>query len=288
MSADRVVRAMTNDGAFRVIAAITTATAQGAIAAQATAGALAGRLAELLTGAILVRETTAPGRRVQLVLRYQAGGSLIADSLPTGQSRGLITSPPEATVSGLAGNAILQVNYTLTTGALHQGVIDVPEGADMSGALMRYLHQSEQTVSMVVVESLIAGDQLVASGGYLVQLLPEASRDVIEAMTARLTNLERIGEILAGAQPSADQLIDALCGGFEHTRLAESVLAFGCTCSEDRLIAGIMSLPEAEVHELASAAEPLDVRCDACGRHYALSPATLRALAMRPRGESNA
>jgi molecular chaperone Hsp33 len=278
---DRVVRAMTDDGAFRLIAAVTTSTARGAMAAQGIAGPLAGRLAELLTGAILVRETTAPGRRVQLVMRYQAGGTLVADSLPTGMSRGLVTEAAEADERGFGGDAILQVNYTLPNGALHQGLIDVPAGADVSSALMRYLHQSEQTVSMVVVEALLDDGELRAAGGYLVQLLPEASRDGIEAMTTRLEGFEQIAA-LRGEAPSPDQMLGALFDGLPHTRLADSSLAFGCTCSEERVLAGILSLPSDDIREMADAAQAIDVRCDACGRRYEVEPATLRALSMRP------
>jgi molecular chaperone Hsp33 len=283
---DRVVRAMLNDGAFRVIAAITTATARGAIEAQGIVGPVGGRLAELLTGAIIIRETTAPGRRVQLVMRHTSGGTLVADSLPTGVSRGLVTAVPESGGAGFSGDAILQVNYTLLTGALHQGVVDVPSGADVSSTLMRYMHQSEQTVSMVVVEALLEDDRLVASGGYLVQLLPEATPTVIDAMTERLASLEHIGPVLASAEPSPNALIETLFAGFEHTELADSALEFGCTCSEERVLAGIISLPHEDVREMADTSEPVEVRCDACGRRYEIEPATLRALSLRREGEA--
>jgi molecular chaperone Hsp33 len=271
---------MTNDGSFRLIVAVTTATAQGATSAQDVGGLLAIRLSELLTGAVLVRETTAPGRRVQLVLRYAAGGSLVADSLPSGVSRGLVNAAPED--GGFGGPAILQVNYTLPNGSLHQGVIDVPGGATISSALMRYMHHSEQTVSMIVVEALLGDDgEPRAVGGYLVQLLPEATKETIAAMTTHLERFERI-DGLREAEPSVDAIVDALFAGVEFTRLADSPLEFGCTCSEERVLAGIMSLPNDDVKDMADAAQQLEVRCDACGRRYEVEPETLRALAMRP------
>jgi molecular chaperone Hsp33 len=273
---------MTNDGAFRLIAAVTTATARDAIAAQGVVGPLAGRLAELLTGAILVRETTAPGRRVQLVLRYADGGTLVADSLPEGLSRGLAT-PNDVVGGGFAGDAVLQVNYTLPNGSLHQGVIDVPAAADVSSALMRYMHQSEQTVSMVVVEAVVEGGGLRAAGGYLVQLLPEAEKPIIDAMTARLESFERL-DVLRDAEPSPDAIVDALFAGFPSTRLAESPLAFGCTCTEERVLAGIISLPVEDLKEMADAQQDIEVKCDACGRRYEVTAETLGALALRREG----
>src|SRR5438105_3927008 len=87
---DQVVRLMTMDGAFRLIAAVTTETARGALAAQAAGDELGLRLAELMTSAVLVRETTQPSRRVQLVWQDRRGSSLVADALPDGLNRGLV------------------------------------------------------------------------------------------------------------------------------------------------------------------------------------------------------
>ena len=57
---DSVVRAMTNDGAFRVIAARTTDTVRGVVAAQNLSGALAHDMADLLSSAVRYREPMAP------------------------------------------------------------------------------------------------------------------------------------------------------------------------------------------------------------------------------------
>ena len=62
---DSVVRAMTNDGAFRIVAARTTDTGQAVIAAQKLSGVLAHNMADLVTTAVLYRETMAPSQRVQ-------------------------------------------------------------------------------------------------------------------------------------------------------------------------------------------------------------------------------
>ena len=67
---DSVMRAMTNDGAFRVIAARTTDTVRSVVAAQNLSGALAHDMADLLSTAVLYRETMAPSLRVQCIVRF--------------------------------------------------------------------------------------------------------------------------------------------------------------------------------------------------------------------------
>jgi molecular chaperone Hsp33 len=273
-SSDQVVRLMTMDGAFRLIATVMTDTARGALAAQATGDELGLRLAELLTSAVLVRETTQPTRRVQMVWRDRRGRALVADALPDGNNRGLVNPGDDAPVA-TDGAHLLQVNYTLLNGALHQGVVSVADGDDMSTALMQYMKQSEQIVSMIAVAALPGPGGVRVAGGYVVQLLPEATREVIAAMTDHVGNLEPIANLLEGRGRTAAELAKAVFEPFEHAELATSALRFGCTCSEMRVMTSILTLPPEEVESMLTG-DPLDVRCDACGQTYTISPDMLR------------
>ncbi len=267
---------MTMDGAFRLIAAVTTDTVRGALAAQGTGDTLGLRLAELITSAVLVRETTQPTRRVQLVWKDRRGSSLVADALADGANRGLVN--PGADVPVLAeGDHRLHVNYTLPNGALHQGVVAIPDGHDMATALMLYMKQSEQIVSMIAITALPGPGGVRVAGGYLVQLLPEATREVIDAMTDHLGNLAPIASLLEGRGRTAAELAATVFAGFEHAELATSPLRFGCTCSEMRVMTSILTLPEAEIESMLEG-DPLEVRCDSCGSKYVISPDMLRTF----------
>ncbi len=272
---DRVLRAMTVDGAFRVIAAVTTETTRGALAAQATGDELGLRLAELITAAILIRETTQPARRVQMLWRDRRGGALVADALPDGSNRGMV-NPGDDTAVIPGGDHLLQVHYTLPNAALHQGVVSIPAGEDMSSALMRYLHQSEQILSMTAVAALPGPGGVRRAGGYVIQLLPEATREVIEVMTDHVGNLEPLARLLDDRVATARDLAALLLGDLEWEPLASSELRFGCTCSEHRVMVSILTLPDEEVEAMLTG-DPLEVRCDACGRMYRIELDALRA-----------
>jgi molecular chaperone Hsp33 len=279
---DRAVRAMTRDGAFRVIAAITTETVRGALAAQATGDELGLRLGELITAAVLLRETTQPARRVQLLWRDRRGGSLVADALPDGANRGIVNPGEDAAVLP-GGDHLLQVHYTLPNAALHQGVVAIPEGEDMSSALMRYLHQSEQILSMTAVAALPGPGGVRVAGGYVIQLLPEATRETIDVMTDHVGNLEPVARLLEERAATATALIATLMGDLEHDELASSPLRFGCTCSEHRVMTSILTLPGDDVDAMLTG-DPLEVRCDACGRRYRIEIEALRAFRDAHRG----
>lgn len=281
-STDRVVRLMTMDGAFRLMAAVTTDTARGALGAQSTGDALGLRLAELITSAILVRETTQPSRRVQMVWRDRRGRSLVADALPDGVNRGMV-NPGEERAVAEDDDHVLSVNYTLPNGELHQGLISASGRDDMGTTLMRYFKQSEQITAMVAVGAVSGPGGVRVAGGYVVQLLPEATPEVIEAMMARLGELESIEELLVGRGATAADLAATVFAGFEHAELASSPLRFGCTCSETRVMLSILTLPDEDIRAIIDG-DPLQVRCDACGASYVIDPDAVRAFRDQRRG----
>jgi len=283
---DSVVRAITDDGAFRVIVARTTATVRGAVAAQNARGPTARHFGELLTGAVLIREAMAPGLRVQAILKGAGSkGSLVADSHPDGTSRGLVNfgvaRPAEAGTApeiSVRGGALLQVMRTLPGGSLHQGVVEVPDAGGISGGLMSYMAESEQVVSTIGVTAIFDAGELVVAGGYLVQLLPEVERGPLMVMTERLAELQNLDEVLRTQGGSPDALLDELLYGMPFTRLEESPLGFACHCSQLRVVASLASLPRSDIEDLVRDGEVLEIRCDYCGKDYGIPPAQLRPL----------
>ncbi len=280
-SPDTVVRAITQDGAFRVIAARTTATVRGAIAAQRAKGDTARHFGELITGAVLIREAMAPRLRVQAILNGSSGkGSLVADSHPDGTSRGLVNF---GTAGGhderliLGRGALLKVMRTLPSGSLHQGVVEVPEGTGISGALMQYMADSEQIVSTIAVAALVEGDAVESAGGYLVQLLPEIERGPLMVMTERLSDFPSLDKVLRESA-TPDAMLEELLYGMPFTRLEESKLDFACHCSELRVMTSLATLPRADLEELLRDGEVLEINCDYCGKEYRIAPSQLRTL----------
>ena len=278
---DSVMRAMTNDGAFRIVAARTTDTAQGVIAAQKLSGAIARDMANLVTSAVLYRETMAPTLRVQCIVRFdKRAGQLVADSHPDGWTRGLLQqgagdAPPDVRQT----RATLEMMRTLPNSDLHRGVVEVPESGNLSEALMRYMQLSEQIVSMISLGSVVEGENPTA-GGFVVQLLPEATEAeaAMATMTKRLENFVEIRERLQESDGSPSQLIEQIFEDMPFTWLDSSDIRFGCQCSEVRVMTTLSVLDRSEIQELVDEGEPLSIGCDYCGTSYAVEIAQLQGL----------
>jgi molecular chaperone Hsp33 len=275
---DSVLRAMTDDGAFRVITARTTNTVRRAIHAQGAHGKTARHFGDLLTGAVLYRETMAPDLRVQGILKGGGGtGSLVADSHPSGKTRGLIELKGDTELD-IERGAIMQVMRTMPNGRINQGVVEVPENGGISHAFMAYLQISEQVISMLAVGTLLQGDEVVSAGGYLVQLLPEVGRGPLMIMTERLRDFESIDEQLRSADFTPEWLLDQLLYGMPFTRLGESPLGFECWCDELRVVSALSTLSRSDLEHLLSTGEVLEIACEYCKREFRIPPARLTGL----------
>lgn len=278
---DAVLRAMTNDGAFRIIAARTIDTAKTVIAAQDLSGLAAQDMADLLTTAVLYRETMAPSLRVQCIVRFEEdAGQLVADSHPDGWTRGLFQrGSGQAPADIRKTRATLQMMRTLPNSDLHRGVVELPENGNLSEGFMRYMQLSEQIVSMISVGSVVGGPD-PAAGGYVVQLLPEAAEEeaAMETMTKRLERFVEIRERLQASDSSPSQLVEQIFEGMPFTWLQSSDIRFGCQCSQLRVMTTLSVLNRTDIQELVDEGEPLSIGCDYCGTSYTVEIAQLQGL----------
>lgn len=281
-SADEVIRVMTNDYGFRVIVADTTNTVRAIAATHQLPGEIARHLGELITATILLRETMAPNLRVQGIVKLPAGnGSLVADSHPDGTSRGLVQQRrQEEAVIG--PGALLQMMRSLPNGAIHQGIVDLGGVGTIGDALMLYMQESEQVVSVAALGTRVRDDGSVAkAGGYIVQLLPEAERGAHFIMTERLDGFASLHDLFDRPAFSSNFLIDELLYAMPFTLLGKSVLKYDCKCSKDSVSLALLSLGGAELAKLRDEGESLHMNCDYCRREYEVSLEELDILISR-------
>ena len=140
------------------------------------------------------------------------------------------------------------------------------------------MQESEQVVTMLAVGTLLDGQEVTSSGGYLVQLLPEAPRGTLLVMTERLKQFECIDGQLARSDFGPDRLLSELLYGMPHSQLDRSQVRFDCWCDEVRVVSALATLNRSELAELLSSGNVLEISCEYCRHEYRISPARLRGL----------
>lgn len=276
---DRVLRAMTEDGAFRVLAARTTDTVREILAAQQVQGVTAEFLGDVVTAGVLIRETMAPGNRVQVIYSDVVGSALVCDARPEGRTRGLAQVAELADAFAPGPGGTLQVVRLMHGNKPHQGVVESGDQGDVAEAVMRYFHHSEQVTSMVAFATVLGDDgHLVEAGGFVVQLLPEVTEPPLKAMTERLEKFGPLGPRLAATHGDVEALLAGLLEGEEHTLLADDPVEFHCGCDRSRAVAAAATLGEDDLRGLLEREEELGIDCDYCRTNYVVGPDDYRKL----------
>lgn len=280
-AADLVIRALTDDGSFRVLTARTTEACATAVARQQVSGETARHFGNLLTGTVLVRETMAPQLRVQGIVRGTGGGcTLVGDSFPDGGMRGLVSLRRDQQDIVLGGDAVLQFMRTMPNGAVHRGVVGVPQHGGIPAALMAYMQESEQILTVVSACTLFdAQGRVRSAGGYVVQLLPAAERDAVGVMTERLAlDFSDITRFVDSAEFDPDALLEEILYRVPFERLEKRSVRFHCPCSQASVLAGLATLDRGEIQSFIDDGQVLDIACDYCGTEYQVAPDQLRGL----------
>jgi molecular chaperone Hsp33 len=177
-----------------------------------------------------------------------------------------------------AERGLLQVARTLHNGSLHQGVVQVPQGGRVPSAFMAYMQESEQTVTVTAFGCHFVGGEIVAAGGFMVQLLPEVEKGPLMVMTERLKDFEDIVPLLARGKASPAALLEETLHGMPYTKVADRRVHFGCRCSPERLATSLASLPRKDIESLMAGGKTLEIECDYCRKSYEFTVDQLKSL----------
>jgi molecular chaperone Hsp33 len=124
------------------------------------------------------------------------------------------------------------------------------------------------------------GEEVIAAGGYLVQLLPEVHEPPLAIMAERLKDFENVDAILEAGAADPAHLLSEILYGMPYTEVGRDPVAFGCQCSVERLAASLATLPKHEIESFIADGKLLEIQCDYCGKDYEIAPELLRGLTM--------
>jgi len=233
----------------------------------------------------------------RLSIQVRAGGplrTLFAECTAAGSVRGIVrldegADAPRAPAD-LGEDALLAV--TIENPGLdprepqrYQSLVALDAAHTLAGAFEDYFRQSEQLPTRLC---LAADGQAVA--GLMLQKLPgeqgeQADADGWDRASALFDTLGE-AELLATA-PTL--LVHRLFHQEAPALLEERALAFGCSCSEERVAGMLRGLGQEEAHGAArDSGGTLEVRCEFCGHLYLYPQERITELFAQPQANAPA
>lgn len=141
-----------------------------------------------------------------------------------------------------------------------------------------YYAHSEQTPSAVGAGVLVNPDHSVlASGGFIIQLMPHADEDVVKRLEEQIQAFPPISTLIREGK-SPEKILEALFGDEEVTVLEKIPLAFQCKCSRDRVENAITGLGIEEIDKMINEDHGAEATCHFCNQVYTFSEQDLNKL----------
>lgn len=142
--------------------------------------------------------------------------------------------------------------------------------------LSYYFGTSEQTPTVVALGVLANKDgTCLQSGGFIIQLLPNAKPEAYEYLDNMLRNLTSVSKLIENAK-SSDQLVYQL---FDEAELIfEYPVDYKCNCSLEKTKALLTQLTVEELQEEIDKNQGLDITCNFCQKTYHLNSKELNEV----------
>lgn len=285
---DYIVRATAADGQIRAFAITSKNLVEKAALAHNTSPVMTAALGRLLSGAAMMG-VMMKGEKDLLTVQIQCGGpakGLTVTADAKGHVKGFpmvsdVDLPPNAQgkldVGGALGLGILSVMKDLGLKEPYVGQTELKTG-EIAEDLTYYFAVSEQTPSAVGLGVLVGKDGSVSqAGGFLIQLMPGVSDEVIEELEKKVTEIPSVTDMLSGGK-TPEQILELLLGGFALAIVDTQDAFFTCDCSKERVSRAIATLSAADLDHIIGDGEAIEVKCQFCNQAYRFEIEELKNL----------
>lgn len=180
-------------------------------------------------------------------------------------------------VGGAVGTGILSVIKDMGLKEPYVGQTQLQTG-EIAEDLTYYFATSEQVPSAVGLGVLMEKDNTVRqAGGFIIQLMPFAEDETINALEEKLKTMDSVTNILDSGN-SPEQLLELLLGDlgleFNDTISAQ----YYCDCSRERVERAIISIGKKDIQEMIDDGKPVEVRCQFCNKLYYFEMSDLETM----------
>ena len=286
---DYLVRGMTMDGFVKVVAIRSTEIVNRAVQIHNTTPNATAAFGRALTAASMMGNM----QKVEngsMTMQIRGGGpigTITVVSDPVGNVRGCVTEPQVPLVEKFPGK--LDVGATVGTDGTLTVIRDLQMKEPYIGStelisgeigddVTAYFAQSEQTPTACALGVLVDRDMRVkVAGGYLVQLLPGAPDEVIDALEAGIQRAGAVTAMLeAGLTP--EDILGQVCGSLGVVFMETTEVSYKCYCSRERVEGALISLGRKELEEIRNEGKNFPVECQFCDTVYEFTPADVDEL----------
>lgn len=297
MTADYLVKALAYDGIVRAYAVNATDTVAEAQRRHETWHTSSAALGRSLVGGLLLGATLKGEDKLTVkIMGDGPAGAIIVDSNAKGEVKGYIQNPKVALPLNAQGK--LDVRGAVGTQGLFTVIKDLGlkepftgQTPIVSGELGEdftyYLASSEQVPSAVGLSVLVNPDDTIqTAGGFMIQIMPGASDEIITRLEQKLASLPRVSSLLADGM-TPEQILETILDDTTIFYLETMPVQFKCDCSKEKFGSALITLGTSELNEMIEEDHGAETVCSFCGNKYHFSEQDLHELVQEIEGKKD-
>jgi molecular chaperone Hsp33 len=285
---DSLVRATALNNTIRVSAVVTTKLTNEAQKRHNTFPVATAALGRAMNAALLLTWGLKEKEDTITIRIFGDGplGGIIAEANTEGEVRGYVQNTQvdlplsekgKLDVGGAVGKGNIFVTKDIGLKEPYTGSIPLVSG-EIGEDVAGYLARSEQIPSLVSLGVLVNPDFSVeASGGIIIQVLPDTPEDVLIKIEENAAKLLPISTLIKEGKGPKD-LINQYLEGLDIQFLEEKPVRFQCKCSAERVKNVLVSLGREELEDMIKKEGRAEVVCHFCNEVYSLNKAELEEL----------
>jgi molecular chaperone Hsp33 len=231
-------------------------------------------LADVLVGGVLLSSLLEEEERINLRIQMGSEYTVATETTLFAETKGYIEFDEESPLlEGIEAGGRIYGEMTVRSlrskrgaAGMFEGITRV-HGSSAQEALSDHLRSSYQLPADIRLQSWVdERDGTLRAFGVIFMELPGLDKKIAERLWSHVAQLPSIRELYQSSD-DPDVLGRKLIP--DDLRAIKSIKpTWSCSCSMDSIEAMILRLQESDRAELLEKAEPLDIRCHYCSKHY--------------------
>ena len=285
---DYVLRSTAGDGQVRAFVATTRNMVEKARDLHKTSKVATAALGRTLTATSMMGLMMKnDGDKITVIIK---GGGPIGSILATANSKGIVkgyVDNPNVVVedyengklnvaAAVGSEGTVRVTKDLGLREPYNGSYPIVSG-EIAQDLTYYFALSEQTPSVVALGVLTKEEEVEYAGGFIVQLMPDATEETISKLESNVANLDSITNMLKEGKTPED-ILNIVLDGLNPQILDKCDVGFECECSKERVEGVLISIGQHQLAEMIEEDKKAEIGCQFCNTKYMFDEDELKAI----------
>ena len=275
---DRIIRGITKNKFVRFFAVDSTETTKFASQIHNLSGTTSVIMGRLLSaGLMMAFDMKSSTDLITLKLQSEGpiGGALVTAN-NIGEIKGYFNNPQIKLSSN--SEKIINVKTAIGKGFItiikdlglknpYIGNVELIYGT-IARDLTHYFVKSEQIPSSVSLGVLTDEGKVRQSGGFIIQLMPDAPEEVISKIETNLNKFPHLTDVMDMGYEIEEIMNDFILKGLQPEIKKTIPAKFKCDCSFDKFEKGLQLLDKEELEEMIDNNEEIVINCHFCNKNY--------------------